>query len=248
MQKSPYSLVHALLASLILVALLFSKGAADFWHQFIHGLAQVMTPQVLKANLLASTAFFASLLLVLWLMARLPALWQARAPKPAGEKPPAGRLRAVSRAALAAPVLTAIALGLNWLGAKAVAWMTGAPAADQELVRCFTDGQYSLALRALLVAVVLFQAPLLEEPIFRGVLFRGFVSRLPVWAAAVLSGAVFALVHVNAASFAALWFLGVAFAVLYARTGTILAPMTAHLLFNAANLLLLLFFPDLSAN
>ncbi len=247
---SPYRLAHALVASAALGVLVFSGGVASFWRQFVYGLNQVMTPEALKQNLLLSTAFFASLLLVLWLMARIPAFWQTRVPSPppADGRPSVDRLRGVRLAACAAPVLTAAALGLNWLGAQAIAWCTGVQAADQELVKCFADGQYAPSLRALLVAVVLFQAPLLEEPIFRGVVFRGFASALPFWGAALLSGAVFALVHVNAASFVALWFLGAAFAWLYARTGTILAPMTAHVLFNAANLLLLAFFPELSAN
>ena len=249
MQKSQYSPVHALLAAVLLVTVLFTNGGTSFWRQFVYGLNQVMTPEALKQNLLLSTAFFASLLFVLWLMARIPAFWKTRVPPPpAGGRPPIDRLRGVRLAACSAPVLTAVALGLNWLGAHAITWCTGVQAADQELVKCFADGQYAPGLRALLVVVVLFQAPLLEEPLFRGVVFRGFASALPFWGAALLSGAVFALVHVNAASFAALWFLGVAFAWLYARTGTILAPMTAHVLFNAANLLLLVFFPELSTN
>lgn len=250
MQKSRHSPVHALLASVLLVTVLFMNGGGSFWRQFVYGLNQVMTPEVLKQNLFLSTAFFASLLFVLWLMARIPAFWKTRVPSPppADERPSVDRLRGARLAACAAPVLTAVALGLNWLGAHAITWCTGVQAADQELVKCFTDGQYAPGLRALLVVVVLFQAPLLEEPIFRGIVFRGFASRLPFWGAALLSGAVFALVHVNAASFVALWFLGVAFAWLYARTGTILAPMTAHFLFNAANLLLLVFFPELSTN
>ncbi len=250
MQKSRYSPVHALLASVLLVTVLFTNGGGSFWRQFVYGLNQVMTPEVLKQNLLLSTAFFASLLFVLWLMARIPAFWKTRipSPPPADERPSVDRLRAVRLAACAAPVLTAVALGLNWLGAHAITWCTGVQAADQELVKCFADGQYAPGLRALLVVVVLFQAPLLEEPIFRGIVFRGFASCLPFWGAALLSGAVFALVHVNAASFVALWFLGVTFAWLYTRTGTILAPMTAHFLFNAANLLLLVFFPELSTN
>ena len=245
----PYCLVHALVASAALGVLVFSGGCASFWRQFVYGLNQVMTPEVLKRNLLLSTAFFASLLFVLWLMACLPAFWKTRVPpSEEGGRPSVDRLRGVRLAAWAAPVLTAVALGLNWLGAHAITWCTGIQAADQELVKCFTDGQYAPGLRTLLVVVVLFQAPLLEEPIFRGIVFRGFASALPFWGAALLSGAVFALVHVNAASFVALWFLGVAFAWLYARTGTILAPMTAHVLFNAANLLLLVFFPELSAS
>lgn len=245
MRNSPYRLAHALAASAALGALVFSGGFAAFWRQFVHGLGPVMTPDALLRNLLLSTALFSALLLVLWLAAKaFPRRAEVDAPPQAAP----GRLRAVRLAALAAPALTAAALGLNWLGARAIAWCTGVEAADQELVKCFADGHYALGLRALLVVVVLFQAPLLEEPIFRGVVFRGFASALPNWAAAVLSGAVFALVHVNAASFAALWFLGVAFALLYARTGTMLAPMTAHFLFNAANLLLLVLFPDLSAS
>ena len=62
------------------------------------------------------------------------------------------------------------------------------------------------------------------------------------------SGFVFALVHVNAATFLALWFLGAAFAWLYKRTGSILAPMAAHFLFNLLNLALCLFFPELAGN
>ena len=115
-------------------------------------------------------------------------------------------------------------------------------------MKCFTDGHYSLGLRAVMILAVLVQAPLLEEPIFRGVIFRGFSRALPVWAAMILSGAVFAIVHVNAASFVPLTFLGVFFAWLYRRSGTILAPMTAHFVFNAVNLLLLLYFPELAAN
>ena len=53
----------------------------------------------------------------------------------------------------------------------------------------------------------------------------------------MLSGA---FIHVNAATLLPLWFLGVAFAWLYWRTGSILAPMLAHFLFNATNLALIL--------
>lgn len=135
---------------------------------------------------------------------------------------------------------------VNWLGSHAIEWCTGIAPADQELVKCFADGTYSVPLRAVLVLFVLFQAPLLEEPLFRGILFRGFFRSMPFLPAALLSGAIFALVHVNAASFVALWFLGIAFAWLYHRTGSILAPMTCHFLFNAVNLILVLYFPELA--
>ncbi|MBR5025331.1 MAG: CPBP family intramembrane metalloprotease, partial [Victivallales bacterium] len=57
-----------------------------------------------------------------------------------------------------------------------------------------------------------------------------------------LSGFLFALAHINAATMIPLWFLGIAFAWLYVRTGTLLAPMAVHFTFNAVNLFLCLFF------
>ena len=68
---------------------------------------------------------------------------------------------------------------------------------------------------------------------------RGAEGNFPL-VAALVSGAVFAAVHLHAATFVPLWFLGVAFAWLYWRTGSILAPMFAHFLFNATNLALIL--------
>ena len=245
MRNSRYNLVHAVAASLGLLALLFSNGVAAFWQQFVYGLKQVMTPEVLCQNLKLSTALFGGLLLVLWVSARFCHL-----PPDARRRTLAwpDRLRGMRLALFAFAPTTLIALGLNWLCAHGIEWLTHVKPADQELVRCFTDGSYPIGLRCVLILAVLFQAPLLEEPIFRGIIFRGFCRAMPEWGAMLLSGAIFALVHVNAASFIPLWFLGAFFAELYRRTGTILAPMTAHFLFNAVNLVLLLFFPELASN
>ena len=94
----------------------------------------------------------------------------------------------------------------------------------------------------ILFSFLLIEAPLLEELLFRGVLFGGLTKIMPVWGAMLLSGFLFAVIHVNAATLIPLWFLGVAFAWLYARMGTLLAPMVVHLTFNAVNLAFCLFF------
>ena len=244
MRNSRYTLAHALAASACLLAMIFCQGFAFFWRQFVYGLNMVMTPEVLSANLRASTQLFGGLLLVLWISSLF-------CPRPADAPPPptwSDRFRGIRLALVWIAPATALALGLNWLNAHAIEWITQVRPADQELVKCFTDGHYSLGLRAVMVLAVLVQAPLLEEPIFRGVIFRGFCRALPAWAAMLLSGAVFAIVHVNAASFVPLTFLGVFFAWLYRKSGTILAPLAAHFVFNAVNLLLLLFFPEFAAN
>lgn len=156
----------------------------------------------------------------------------------------ARRRKAIRMAARWALYITPLAILIHLAAGQLIKHATGIEPADQMLVSCFTDGQYALSLRLVLMMAVVLQAPLLEEYLFRGILFRGLAQKLPFAWAALLSGFVFAFVHVNAASFLALWFLGIVFAALYRRTGTLLAPMCAHALFNTANLILLLLFPE----
>jgi membrane protease YdiL (CAAX protease family) len=87
-------------------------------------------------------------------------------------------------------------------------------------------------------AVVL--APVAEEFIFRGMLYP-FVKQLGYPRLAWLGVSfVFALVHLNGAIFLPLFVLALALTWLYEKTDNLLAPITAHALFNAANLTLLL--------
>jgi membrane protease YdiL (CAAX protease family) len=92
-------------------------------------------------------------------------------------------------------------------------------------------------------AIVL--APILEE-----CLYRGFVQQalrragLGPWAAVLLASAVFTLMHVGsvpegarAASLASLAVLSCCFGWLAERTGSLVAPVAAHVAFNLGNLL-----------
>lgn len=245
-RQSRYNVYHAVIATVVLCGLVFSQGPSAFWRQFVYGLNQTMTPSALLQNLTLSTIFFSVIIGTIWLIARfMPSSLRVEHQEASKDAP--NRPRAMLLALVIAPVVATVALSLNWLGATAIEFCTNVKPADQELVKCFLDGKYSLFLRGLLVLTVLFQAPLLEEPIFRGIIFRGLSKSMPIWPAMILSGAFFALVHVNAASFVAVWFLGVVFAWLYHRTHTILAPMALHFLFNGTNVVLLLFFPELAA-
>jgi membrane protease YdiL (CAAX protease family) len=86
-------------------------------------------------------------------------------------------------------------------------------------------------------AVVL--APVAEEFIFRGVLFP-FVKQLG-WPKLAWLGTscLFALIHGAATIFIPLFVLALALTWLYEKTGSLLAPIAAHSLFNAANLVVL---------
>jgi hypothetical protein len=78
-----------------------------------------------------------------------------------------------------------------------------------------------------------------EEFIFRGMLYP-FVKQLG-WPRLAWVGVsfAFALIHDDAATFVPLFVLALALTWLYEKTDNLLAPITAHALFNAANLIVL---------
>lgn len=89
-----------------------------------------------------------------------------------------------------------------------------------------------------LFAIVI--APVAEEFIFRGMLFP-FVKQLGFPKLAWFGvSALFALIHMNAPTFVPLFVFALALTWLYERTDNLLAPITAHALFNATNFVMLL--------
>lgn len=265
LKNSRYGLLHALLGVVLTIGALIclpacmagkqlgktgleavSTGFQFVWHQFVYGVNAAIPADKMLDILGQTVLVFFILLLILWAVGYCFPTRRSET----GDTEDVSRVPDWSQAAktvlIAFPVLTLVALGLNLLCTHGINWCTGVKPAEQPLVKCFADGTYGLGLKSMLIAVVLFEAPLFEEPIFRGVILRGFARRMPFWAAAALSGFVFAMVHVNAASFIPLCFLGIAFAWLYRRTGTLLAPMTAHFLFNLTNVVLLFCFPEIA--
>ncbi len=96
---------------------------------------------------------------------------------------------------------------------------------------------------ALIVGMTLLGAPIMEEVFFRGVIFRGLAGlvRAPqrgvrMWAAAVVSGLLFALAHGEPVQFAGLAAVGVVLAVLVARTQRLTPSVITHASFNAVAL------------
>lgn len=149
--------------------------------------------------------------------------------------------------------VTLTAMGLAWLSEQ-VALLLGFDPPPQDLVKLFTDPDVAWQIKAKYAAIAVLIAPVLEEVIFRMGLFRLCLlcgrhlrkDTVEVWngargfpcVSALISGAVFAAVHFHAATFLPLWFLGVAFAWLYWKSGTVLSSMLCHFLFNLLNLVL----------
>jgi membrane protease YdiL (CAAX protease family) len=99
---------------------------------------------------------------------------------------------------------------------------------------------FSWSGRLALGAAAVLLAPVAEEAMFRGILYPvvkhlGY-PRLALWGTSLL----FALVHLNVVTFVPLLVLALLLTALYERTDNLLAPIAAHVLFNALNFLTLL--------
>ncbi len=135
-----------------------------------------------------------------------------------------GTLLAVGMLPVGYTLLSAVRAALDALGY---------PADAQDHVKLLL-GSKSPLIRGYLFAFAVIIAPCVEEALFRGVLYP-FIRdlgypRLAFWGTAILFG----LIHLNRAAFLPLTLFGFALSWLYQRTGNLLAPVTAHALFNLA--------------
>ncbi|HEY5481262.1 MAG TPA: CPBP family intramembrane glutamic endopeptidase [Verrucomicrobiae bacterium] len=94
--------------------------------------------------------------------------------------------------------------------------------------------------RLMLGAAAVLLAPVTEEVLFRGILYPAIKQfgypRLALWITSLL----FAAVHMNTVTFVPLAALALVLTALYEWTDNLLAPVMAHVLFNALNFAMLL--------
>ncbi len=109
---------------------------------------------------------------------------------------------------------------------------------DQRAVEMFGNVK-SVGLKVYLGFFAVIIAPAAEEFIFRGVLFSSIQKLGWPKCAWLVPSLLFALIHNNAPIFVPLFAFALALTWLYQKTGGLLAPMLAHSLFNATNLVLL---------
>ncbi|NQT71510.1 MAG: CPBP family intramembrane metalloprotease [Chloroflexi bacterium] len=84
----------------------------------------------------------------------------------------------------------------------------------------------------LLIITAVVIAPVVEEIFFRGFIFAGFRQRYGWQKAALISSALFALVHMQPLAFIPLFILGYIFAFLYHRSNSILPGILMHFIVN----------------
>lgn len=148
--------------------------------------------------------------------------------------------RALMLGVILACVFLPMGMGLQWLSAQVMVhlpWFELKPR-QQESVETLALAVTWLN-RTVLGIVTIGVAPAAEEMVFRGILYpaikgAGF-PRLAFWGTAML----FALIHFNLVTFVPLMVLALALTLLYESTDNLLAPITAHALFNALNFAIL---------
>jgi len=104
-----------------------------------------------------------------------------------------------------------------------------APSNTVQLVQGFGTGPLAMAVGFLLVGVV---APFVEEVAFRGVVFAGLRGRFGTPWAAVASGALFGIVHLQPLETVPLAVIGIALAFVFARSRSLWPAIIAHGAYN----------------
>jgi membrane protease YdiL (CAAX protease family) len=120
-------------------------------------------------------------------------------------------------------------------GALAVVWvyLTVLAALGAEVGDNIPEEAFDSVPLVVLVGVLsLGLAPFMEETFFRGFLFGGLRGRWGVFWAALGTGFLFALAHIDPFLFIPFTAVGMLFAWGYVYSGSLLASMIAHLLFN----------------
>jgi len=102
--------------------------------------------------------------------------------------------------------------------------------AQPDMLPLFGGGGGGLAVALLAGSLV---APIAEEAFFRGYVFAGLRKYVGFRAAVVLSAALFAAAHILPTSMPPIFVLGVLFALLYDRTGSIWPAAAMHAAMNA---------------
>lgn len=147
------------------------------------------------------------------------------------------------------PLATGIGLGLAMiapvLALSALAFAgcerLGLNPAPQGVFTLLREPTLSPLTRVALIAVAVVGAPIAEEFLFRGVLFPALLAHSGSFGRALLlQGVLFAAIHTHLATLIPLSAAGICFALGYAATGSLLTPITMHVVFNATSILLFL--------
>jgi membrane protease YdiL (CAAX protease family) len=141
---------------------------------------------------------------------------------------------------LLAWVIGGLSVGLILVitGTLLSAFTIGESTSTQGALELFSGNSAIEVRMALAISAVVF-APIFEEIIFRGFLYRNLRDVLGKTPAMLLTGFLFALVHLDLNLLLPLTGLGFALCLLFERSGSLLAPILVHAAWNLSQLAIL---------
>lgn len=216
--------IRELLRITVLAALVIGLLPFAFLTLISWGWSQLADPNV--RNLASTVILDGMLVLIIWAFATL------KSPSPAavlGLTIPT-RSRPIRQGLLGYVAIFPWVFGLLWLIARICQELGIQPPMEPIHRLLFLETRTAVIWLTIVLACVV--GPVIEELFFRGILFvavRRHASRL---IAMLVSGSLFAAMHTNVIGFLPILLLGGFLADLYERTGSLLAPITVHILHN----------------
>ena len=235
-QPSPYSI---LLAAVVVVIMSAPNVVFYLLDRALAGRVPV-SAEPTQGSLVFGLIVAMVLQLIIFLAAMLPLLIRRRLDKRLfGPSQPTGSWLALGFGLVAGIIALFAAYGVNIV----LSLVTGLEdPVEQQLLQDALAGGLTLLLAGVIAVVV---APIVEEIVFRGVLFRALADRIGLWTGAIISSALFALIHIEVVTsqpvaLGGLFAVGLALALAFHYTGNLLVPIVGHAVFNAASLSLAL--------
>ncbi len=130
-------------------------------------------------------------------------------------------------------------LTIAYLTGLAITHFTGAPPAPQTIMRSIMLEQTPLPIAGAVLLISITFVPFAEEVFYRGILVSVLKRQRSTLFAVIVSSLFFGLLHLSPVNTLSLCLLGIAFATLYLRSGSLLTSIAMHATFNAVNLMLL---------
>jgi uncharacterized protein len=235
-QPSPYSV---LLACVVLVIMSAPNVVFYLLDRALAGQAAVQAEPT-QGSLVFGLIVALILQLIIFVAAMVPLLIRRRLDgRLFGPSQPTGSWLALGFGLVSGIVALFTAYAVNIVLALAVGTDD---AVEQQLLQDALGGGVTLLLAGFIAVIV---APIVEEIVFRGVLFRALADRIGLWVGAIISSALFAVIHIEVVTsqpiaLGGLFAVGLALALAFHYTGNLLVPIIGHAVFNAASLSLAL--------
>jgi membrane protease YdiL (CAAX protease family) len=126
---------------------------------------------------------------------------------------------------------------------QAAEWIWKSPSTGDEMVQ-YLQGKLSTQDAVWAAALAALVAPFTEELIFRGFLYGVAKKYCGSLAAMGTTALLFAAIHQNPPAIPALFCLALGFTLAYEITGSLWAPIVMHMIYNFAQVAVILWFPE----